>query len=58
MIGFGDPVFNLALEGPADRRATAKVAARSIATIAYTDFWRGAASTARGWRNGLTPPTS
>lgn len=43
MTGFGDPVFNPALEGPADRRVTGgKVAARSIATIAYTDFWRGA----------------
>lgn len=42
MTGFADPVFNPALEGPADRRAIGKVAARSIATIAYTDFWRGA----------------
>lgn len=42
MTGFADPVFNPALEGPADRRATGKIAARSIATIAYTDFWRGA----------------
>ncbi|RTE89135.1 CHAT domain-containing tetratricopeptide repeat protein [Bradyrhizobium sp. LVM 105] len=43
MTGFGDPVFNPAAEGPADRRAASgKVAARSIATVAYTDFWRGA----------------
>lgn len=43
MTGFGDPVFNPALEGPADRRAAnGKVAARSIVTSAYTDFWRGA----------------
>ncbi|QIO36810.1 CHAT domain-containing tetratricopeptide repeat protein [Bradyrhizobium sp. 1(2017)] len=43
MTGFGDPVFNPALEGPAERRAAnGKVAARSIATAAYTDFWRGA----------------
>jgi CHAT domain-containing protein/Tfp pilus assembly protein PilF len=43
MTGFGDPVFNPAAEDPADRRAASgKVAARSIATIAYTDFWRGA----------------
>ncbi|MET4293372.1 CHAT domain-containing protein/Tfp pilus assembly protein PilF [Bradyrhizobium sp. LB8.2] len=43
MTGFGDPVFNPALEAPAQRRAAnGKVAARSIATIAYTDFWRGA----------------
>jgi CHAT domain-containing protein/Tfp pilus assembly protein PilF len=43
MTGFGDPVFNPAQESPVDRRAASgKVAARSIATIAYTDFWRGA----------------
>ncbi|MGT2503501.1 CHAT domain-containing tetratricopeptide repeat protein [Bradyrhizobium guangxiense] len=43
MTGFGDPIFNPAAEGPANRRAAGgKVAARSIATIAYTDFWRGA----------------
>ncbi|PSO34005.1 CHAT domain-containing tetratricopeptide repeat protein [Bradyrhizobium sp. MOS002] len=43
MTGFGDPVFNPALEGSAERRAASgKVAARSIATIAYSDFWRGA----------------
>lgn len=43
MTGFGDPVFNPALEGAADRRAASgKIAARNIATIAYTDFWRGA----------------
>ncbi|WP_409190965.1 CHAT domain-containing protein [Bradyrhizobium sp. RDM4] len=43
MTGFGDPVFNPAQGGPAERRtAGGKVAARSIASIAYTDFWRGA----------------
>lgn len=43
MTGFGDPVFNPAEGGAADRRAASgKVAARSIATSAYTDFWRGA----------------
>ncbi|WP_454652106.1 tetratricopeptide repeat protein [Bradyrhizobium liaoningense] len=43
MTGFGDPVFNPAAEGPADRRvASGKIAARSIATIAYAEFWRGA----------------
>lgn len=43
MTGFGDPVFNPAAEGSADRRAASgKVAARSIAAMAYTDFWRGA----------------
>ncbi|MGV7213225.1 CHAT domain-containing tetratricopeptide repeat protein [Bradyrhizobium sp. UFLA05-112] len=41
MTGFGDPLFNPAQEAPADRRAT-KAAARSIATLAYTEFWRGA----------------
>jgi CHAT domain-containing protein len=41
MTGFGDPLFNPAQEGGGERRAT-KVAARSITTIAYTDFWRGA----------------
>lgn len=43
MTGFGDPVFNPALEGQGDRRAArGKVAARNIATVAYSDFWRGA----------------
>lgn len=43
MTGFGDPVFNPAERGPADRRAASgTVAARSIVTSAYTDFWRGA----------------
>lgn len=43
MTGFGDPVFNPALEGPADRRAASgKIAARNVATVAYADFWRGA----------------
>lgn len=43
MTGFGDPVFNPAEGGPADRRAASgRVAARNIATSAYTDFWRGA----------------
>ncbi|WP_339548827.1 CHAT domain-containing protein, partial [Pseudomonas sp. RA_35y_Pfl2_P32] len=37
------PVFNPALEAPAERRGTGgKVAARSIATSAYSEFWRGA----------------
>src|SRR5262249_2836002 len=43
MTGFGDPLFNPAQAAPAERRAAgAKVGARSIATVAYTDFWRGA----------------
>lgn len=40
MTGFGDPVFNPALEGSGAARG--KVAARNIATVAYSDFWRGA----------------
>lgn len=36
-------MFNPAEGGPADRRAASgRVAARNIATSAYTDFWRGA----------------
>ncbi|MDA9412731.1 CHAT domain-containing tetratricopeptide repeat protein [Bradyrhizobium sp. CCBAU 45384] len=43
MTGFGDPVFNPAVGAPSDRRAASgKVAARNLATSAYTDFWRGA----------------
>lgn len=43
MTGFGDPVFNPAEGGPSERRpAGGKVAARSVATAAYSDFWRGA----------------
>ena len=39
MTGFGDPLFNPS-EGGADKRA-ARTASRSLASIAYTDFWRG-----------------
>jgi len=39
MTGFGDPLFNPAAGG-ADKRA-ARTASRSLATIAYSDFWRG-----------------
>ncbi|NVL68027.1 hypothetical protein, partial [Escherichia coli] len=43
MTGFGDPVFNPALEVPADRRgAGSMAAARSLATSAYSEFLRGA----------------
>lgn len=43
MTAFGDPVFNPAQEGPSDwRGASGKLAARNLATSAYTDFWRGA----------------
>jgi CHAT domain-containing protein len=43
MTGFGDPLFDPAREG-ADKRATStvKMAARSVSSAAYTDFWRGA----------------
>lgn len=41
MIGFGDPVFDPSLAGTS-RGSAGKQAARSIATLAYTDFWRGA----------------
>ncbi|MBI5260899.1 MAG: tetratricopeptide repeat protein [Bradyrhizobium sp.] len=43
MTGFGDPLFNPGQEGLSDKRTTRpKVAARNIATIAYSDFWQGA----------------
>ncbi len=41
MTGFGDPLFNPALEG-AGGRGSAKTAARSLPNASYTDFWRGA----------------
>jgi CHAT domain-containing protein len=41
MTGFGDPLFNPALK-PADGQRSAGIAARSLATGAYTDFWQGA----------------
>lgn len=41
MTGFGDPLFNPALRS-GDGRRTARTAARSLATGAYTDFWQGA----------------
>jgi CHAT domain-containing protein len=42
MTGFGDPLFNPAQEGNADRRAAIKSAARGLTSAAYTDFWTGA----------------
>jgi CHAT domain-containing protein/Tfp pilus assembly protein PilF len=42
MIGFGDPLFNPAQDGGADKRAAIKSAARSVTSVAYTDFWQGA----------------
>ncbi len=41
MTGFGDPLFDPA-QGAGDRRGAAKTASRSVASIAYTEFWRGA----------------
>ncbi|UFZ02550.1 CHAT domain-containing protein [Bradyrhizobium ontarionense] len=41
MVGFGDPVFDPTRTG-APPTGAAKQAARNIATLAYTDFWRGA----------------
>lgn len=41
MTGFGDPLFDPA-QSSGDKRAAIKSAARSLASGAYTDFWRGA----------------
>jgi CHAT domain-containing protein len=41
MTGFGDPQFDPAAQG-SDKRAAARIASRSVASIAYTEFWRGA----------------
>ena len=37
MTGFGDPLFN-----PADSSGEKRTASRSLTSVAYTDFWRGA----------------
>ncbi len=37
MTGFGDPVFN-----PGDSGGEKRTASRSLTSMAYTDFWRGA----------------
>jgi CHAT domain-containing protein len=42
MTGFGDPLFNPAQEGSADKRTATKSASRSVTTSAYTEFWQGA----------------
>jgi CHAT domain-containing protein/tetratricopeptide (TPR) repeat protein len=47
MTGFGDPLFNPALNGEAGKRAATKPdaiksASRGVTTAAYTDFWQGA----------------
>ncbi|HXI06067.1 MAG: CHAT domain-containing tetratricopeptide repeat protein [Bradyrhizobium sp.] len=41
MTGFGDPLFDPAAQG-GNQRAAAKTASRSAASVAYTEFWRGA----------------
>ena len=41
MTGFGDPLFDPA-QGAGDRRAAPRTAARSVTSVAYTEFWRGA----------------
>ncbi len=41
MTGFGDPLFDPA-QAAGDRRGATKSASRSVASIAYTEFWRGA----------------
>lgn len=41
MTGFGDPLFNPAVPG-GDRRTAQKTASRSVASLAYTEFWSGA----------------
>ena len=38
MTGFGDPLFNPAGNGGGEKRT----ASRSLTSVAYTDFWRGA----------------
>jgi CHAT domain-containing protein/Tfp pilus assembly protein PilF len=38
MTGFGDPLFNPADSGTSEKRT----ASRSLTSVAYTDFWRGA----------------
>ncbi|MCP4732750.1 MAG: CHAT domain-containing protein [Bosea sp.] len=40
MTGFGDPLFDPAAQG-GDKRAAAGTASRSLASVAYTEFWRG-----------------
>ena len=41
MTGFGDPLFDPSQEA-GDKRAALKAASRSVASVAYTEFWRGA----------------
>ncbi|MEZ5820837.1 MAG: CHAT domain-containing tetratricopeptide repeat protein [Xanthobacteraceae bacterium] len=41
MTGFGDPLFDPA-QGAGVKRAALKTTSRSVASVAYTEFWRGA----------------
>jgi CHAT domain-containing protein len=41
MTGFGDPLFDPS-QGTGGKRAALNTAARSVTSVAYTDFWRGA----------------
>src|SRR5689334_8335197 len=41
MTGFGDPLFDPS-QGAGDKRAALKTASRSVASVAYTEFWRRA----------------
>ncbi len=41
MTGFGDPLFDPS-QAAGDKRAALKAASRSVASLAYTEFWRGA----------------
>jgi CHAT domain-containing protein len=41
MTGFGDPLFDPS-QAAGDKRAALKAASRSVASVAYTEFWRGA----------------
>jgi CHAT domain-containing protein len=43
LVGFGDPIFNPAAGSVGQSRATAKIAARSLNTRSYTEYWQGAA---------------
>jgi CHAT domain-containing protein len=41
MTGFGDPLFDPS-QASGSKRAAQKTASRSVASVAYTEFWRGA----------------
>ena len=62
MIGFGDPVFQPGSGQCRRPRSRSGMAARSVTTAAYTDFWQGAGvdrgKLAQALRNCRTPPTN